>query len=312
LLGEQDLTAAIDFLADDSPLRGSCTYIVGTPGKRFRAALTFDAAGYGERPNDPLVRDAAVAIELFHAATLAHDDVVDDGEMRRGKPTIGAHAGNLAASLAGGWLFGRTIELVAGIGDKAAARFGGVAGKVCEGEILETRDLYDTGRTYERYLEAIEAKTACLIAFAGWLGATAGGASDEHAESLGRYGEAVGMAFQIADDVLDLVGDPALTGKTAGSDLRQGVITLPVIYALQQDDELRQALARGPQEYELPGLVERVKEVGGIDAALGECVAWIARAESSLPPVSPMPEHGERLVALARQVSIRVEGMVPK
>jgi len=311
LLGEHELAAAIHPLAADSALRPSCAYIVSNPGKRFRAAVAFHAARYGERPNDPLVKDAAVAIELFHAATLAHDDVVDDDKMRRGKPAIGMHAGNLAASLAGGWLFGRSVELVAAIGDEVAARFGKVAAKVCEGEILEARDLYDSARTRERYLAAIEAKTASLIAFSAWLGATVGGAAPADAERLYGFGEAVGMAFQIADDVLDLIADPELTGKTAGSDLRQGLYTLPVIYALEGDEDLGKTLGRGPDEYELPGLVERVRDAGGIEAALRDCAAWVTRAEESLPEVDPEPEHGERLVTLAQQVIGRVGEMAP-
>lgn len=301
---------ALDPLAGDSPLLPSCDYIVSNPGKRFRAQALESAACYGDRPDDPLVHRSAVAIELFHAATLAHDDVVDDGNLRRGKATIGAHAGNLAASLSGGWLFARSIELVAEVGAEAVTRFAAATSVVCEGEMLESRDLYDVDRTRDGYLAGIEAKTARLIALSTWLGAKAGGAEPEIALRLERYGEAVGMAFQIADDILDLVADPEITGKTKGSDLRGGVYTLPTIHALAVDPELRDRLVRGPEEAELPELIERIRATGAVEAALAESNAWIERAVEALP-LSDLPgEHEQRLLSMARAAGARAEEMV--
>jgi heptaprenyl diphosphate synthase len=293
-------------LGVDSPLHDSCHYVVSTPGKRFRASLLHTAACYGPHPDDPAIGSAAVAVELFHAATLAHDDVVDDGQLRRGKATIGAHAGSFAASLAGGWLFARAVELLAAAGHDAIARFSETTAVVCEGEMLETRELFDVDRSRERYLAAIRAKTASLIAFASWLGAHLGGAEPELAARLERYGDAVGMAFQIADDLLDLVADPERTGKTPGSDLRQGVYTLPTIYALETDTVLRDGLLEGPEAYELPPLVERIRAGGAIEAALADCDAWIERALAALPPAPSAPEHEERLISLAHGVRERL------
>jgi heptaprenyl diphosphate synthase len=292
-------------LAADSPLHASCSYVVATPGKRFRAALVQTAARYGPQPEQPVVERCAVAVELFHAATLAHDDVVDDGQLRRGKATIGAHAGSFAASLAGGWLFARAVELVAEAGREAIGRFAETTSVVCEGEMLETRELYDVGRSRDAYLAAIEAKTASLIGFASWLGSHLGGADPELSTRLRRYGEGVGMAFQIADDILDLVADPELTGKTPGSDLRQGVYTLPTIYALQTDSVLRDGLLEGPEAHELPPLVARIRASGAIDAALEECDAWIDGAIAALPP-APSAPHEQRLVSLARGIRKRL------
>lgn len=308
-LSDEEFLQAVATLADDSPLWASCNYIASTPGKLFRAAVLADAARYGSRPDDPLVKQSAIAVELFHAATLAHDDVVDDGQLRRGKAAIGAQSGNLAASLAGGWLFARAIELIAEVGDDAAAHFAQTASVVCEGEMFETLDLHDVERTAERYLAVIYGKTASLIAFAAWLGAKAGGAEAEVLEGLESYGEAVGMAFQIADDILDLVADPETTGKTPGIDLRQGVYTLPVIYALERDPSLREVLLRRPEEHELPALVDRIRATGGIEAAFADCMDWIERAHSSLPSIEPRPDHEERLVSLAGAVAGRVEEM---
>lgn len=301
---------ALDPLASDSPLRPSCDYIVSNPGKRFRAQALESAAYYGDRPDDPLVHRSAVAIELFHAATLAHDDVVDDGNLRRGKATIGAHAGNLAASLSGGWLFARSMELVAEVGGEATVRFAEATSVVCEGEMLESRDLYDVDRTREGYLAGIEAKTARLIALSTWLGAKAGGADPEVALRLERYGNAVGMAFQIADDILDLVAEPEATGKTKGSDLRGGVYTLPTIHALAVDRELRDRLVGGPEDAELPELIERIRVTGAVEAALAESNAWIERAVEALPLADPPGEHEQRLLSMARAAGARAEEMV--
>jgi heptaprenyl diphosphate synthase len=301
---------ALELLADDSPLRASCDYVITNPGKRFRAAIVESAAQYGDRAEDPLVRRMAVAIELFHGATLAHDDVVDDGDLRRGKATVGVHSGNLAAGLAGGWLFARAGELIAEAGAGPISRFAEAASIVCEGEMQESRALHDVDRTRDDYLAAIEAKTARLIAFSAWLGAIAGGAEPEVAERLERYGEAVGMAFQIADDILDLVGDPASTGKTEGSDLRGGVYTLPAIHALKMDSGVRDLLLLRPEEHELSGLVERVRDTGAVEIALAECNGWIEQAIEALPCGDPAAGHEQRLLSLARSVATRVEETV--
>jgi heptaprenyl diphosphate synthase len=306
---EEEVKIALASLTGDSPLWSSCDYIVSTPGKRFRALVVESAAQYGDQPDHSLVRRSAVAIELFHAATLAHDDVVDDGQLRRGRATIGAHSGNLAASLAGGWLFARAAELIADVDADAITQFAETTSAVCEGEMLESRDLLDVDRTHDRYLTVIEAKTAKLIAFSSWLGAKVGGARPEVIERLERYGEAVGVAFQIADDILDLVADPASTGKTPGNDLRQGVYTLPTIYALEVDPGLRDSLLSGLQEDELPQLVERIRETGAVDAALADCRAWIKQAMDALPQSDSPAEHEKQLLSLASAVGVRAEKM---
>ena len=308
LLEEGELLGAISSMAPDDPLWASCEYIVSNPGKRFRASVLINAAQYGSSPHDALVKQSALAVEAFHAATLAHDDVVDDGKLRRGKLAIGASAGNLAASFAGGWLLARAIELVADLGDEATDRFAQTVASVCEGEMLETRDLLDVDRDRERYLITIKTKTASLLAFAAWLGARAGGAAPQDADKLYRYGEAVGMAFQLADDVLDLIADPKTTGKTAGSDLRQGVYTLPIILALEVDPSLREALMTGPDERELALVIERVCATGAIDAAIAECCGWAEQACSALPRIEPFPDHAKRLSSLAGSVVHRVGG----
>jgi heptaprenyl diphosphate synthase len=307
-LTEGELEAALASMPEDSPLRESCAYVVSAPGQRFRASVTVAAAGFGDRPEDPRVTQAAVAIELFHAATLAHDDVVDDGKLRRGRAAIGARSGNLTASLAGGWLCARASELIAELGARAALAFAETTAAVCEGEMLELGDLHDVDRSRERCLLVTEAKTASLFAFSAWVGAVAGGAGEAEAEALEEYGTALGMAFQISDDLLDLLAGPEETGKTPGSDLRQGVYTLPVIHALEVDPGLREQLLRDPEPYELPALVERVRATGAIESTREECAGWLERARAALP-AGGSAGAGERLTALAGAVGDRVAEM---
>jgi heptaprenyl diphosphate synthase len=282
-LTDDELETALDSLSADSPLNDGCRYIIAGRSKRIRSTILIGAAQFGSRSDSPLVRQSAVAVELFHAATLAHDDVVDDGQLRRGKPAVGAQSGNLTAGFAGGWLFTRAIELIADVGDEAPARLAATASMLCEGEMLEIRDLHNVDRTLDRYLVAIGAKTASLFSFAAWLGATAGDVPRGEVDQLADFGEAVGIAFQIADDIMDLVADDAATGKTPGNDLRQGVYTLPVLYALQRDPSLRDALLHEPEAKELPLIVNRICQTGVLEAAFTYCTRWIERAHSLLP-----------------------------
>lgn len=302
-----DVEGAVSTLALDSPLLESCQYVASSPGKRVRAGMLFSAARYGPGSSSPLVPQAAVAVELFHAATLAHDDVVDDGQLRRGRPTIGAYAGNLAASLSGGWLFARAVELIADLGPRAAARFAETAATVCEGEMLESLDLHDLERSEDRYLEVIYAKTASLMAFATWLGGAVAGAGQGQLDGLEEYGRSVGMAFQIADDILDLLADAQVTGKTPGSDLRQGVYTLPVIRALRRDPSLRLQLANGPEGQQVGRLVEQIRAIGAVESALASCRDWVVAAEAALPAEGAATEHHAHLVLLAGSVLVRAE-----
>jgi len=305
-----EIEIALGSLSTENRLWSGCNYVVSNPGKRFRAAVLESAASYGQCPDAALVRRCAVAIELFHAATLAHDDVVDDDDLRRGRPTVAAHSGNLSAGLVGGWLFARSGELIVAGGREVASRFADTTSLVCEGEMLEARSLYDLDRDRDAYLATIEAKTAVLISFSAWLGATVGGAGPEVAERLERYGLAVGMAFQIADDILDLLADPGTTGKTKGSDLRGGVYTLPTIHAMAVDLGLRDLLAAGIEEDDLEALVDRIRDTGAIEVALAETTARIDEALEALPLADPPAAHEAHLASLARAVSARLDEMV--
>jgi heptaprenyl diphosphate synthase len=172
--------------------------------------------------------------------------------------------------------------------------------------MLEMRDFYDVDRTRERYLAAIDAKTASLIAFAAWLGAHLAGATRDEQARLERYGGVLGRAFQLADDILDLVGNAEQTGKIPGADLRQGIYTLPVIEAVGSDEGLRERLLEGVESHELPPLVERIRVGGAVEMALEECNAWIDEAIAILPRPAAPTECEPPLVELSEGLRARL------
>ena len=278
--GEELLAGGSDLLQEGGPLAEACRYAVSTTGKQLRSRLVLAAARCGAA-DDERVRSAARAVELLHAATLAHDDVVDDSDLRRGRPSVSASLGGFAAGYTGGWLFGSAIDCAAQCGQEGLAAFAETVCDLCDGEMLETRDLYNTDRAEERYLEAIRGKTAVVFSVAARLGGLAAGVPAAAVEDLAGYGMDLGMAFQIADDVLDIVADHAVTGKQPGDDLRHGVYTLPVIHALAADKSLRERLSSDVDEADLPGLVATVVETGGAVRALEACEEYAARAKAA-------------------------------
>jgi heptaprenyl diphosphate synthase len=258
------------------------SYLLATTGKQIRSAMVLHSAHAGPNYDDPAVRTGAIAIELFQTVTLAHDDVVDDGEVRRGADTVGAVYGHFASALAGGALFARGGELIASCGSEATQRFARVASEVCDGQMAEFEDLFDHERSFQRYHAAIAGKTASLFELAAWLGAWLAGAPSETAEALARFGHEFGMAFQIADDILDLVAPESETGKPQAKDLRQGVYTSPLIYALQLNCGLCAELERNLTEKNCREIIKGIERCGGIQYARRECESWVVHARETL------------------------------
>jgi len=246
-------------------------HLLASNGKQLRSQILIACAQAGRRVDDPEVRSAAVAIELFQLATLAHDDVVDAGEMRRGAQTVALSYGNAASGFVGGVLFARALELIAALGAEPLTRFATTASRVCLGQMQEGEDLFDLARSMDRYYTVIDGKTASLFELAAWLGAWLARADEETASTYARFGREFGTAFQIADDVLDLVASESETGKSPAKDLRQGVYTLPVLYALARDPELRGALDAESLQKDVGAVITRVKLSGGIEHAIGDC-----------------------------------------
>ena len=223
-----------DFTLSNVPIMQELLdHITGSRGKRLRPILLLLSAGF--RPaNDYLLIKAAAAVELIHTASLIHDDIIDESSERRGRVTLNTGWGNSSAVLAGDFFFARAFELLALCGDfelnKLLTR---AVSTMCEGEIEQRNCSYNFQLTEEQYLRNIYRKTAALMEACCGSGARLSKLEDGALQQLEAYGRNLGLAFQIIDDVLDITGDPSATGKPLGNDLREGIITLPLIYILQ-------------------------------------------------------------------------------
>ncbi|OBH58454.1 nonaprenyl/(2E,6E)-farnesyl/geranylgeranyl diphosphat synthase [Mycobacterium sp. E2479] len=242
----------------DTELRGaddimteSLTHLFKAGGKRFRPLFTVLSAQIGPDPDSVDVTIAGAVIELVHLATLYHDDVMDEAEVRRGTPTANVRWGNNVAILAGDYLFATASRLVSRLGPEAVRLIAETFAQLVTGQMRETRGLVEGSDPIEHYLKVVYEKTACLIASAGRFGAMFSGADADQVERLSRLGGIVGTAFQISDDIIDIHSDSQESGKLPGTDVREGVHTLPMLYALREPgpeaDRLRELLV-GPIE----------------------------------------------------------------
>jgi heptaprenyl diphosphate synthase len=283
-VGESPLLTELSVrFALESRLADACRHVLQTDGKQLRPSLVREAARFGPRPDDPSVGQAAAAVELLHLASLTHDDVIDGGEMRRGTSTARALYGDSASVLSGGCLYARAVQLLASTGDVATKLFCEAAAEITEGQMLETEDLFNSERTVQRYMAAVEGKTAVLFALSAQLGALLSGGEEKVIEELATFGHELGVAFQIADDVLDLVAGDLITGKAQGNDVRRGVYTLPLLYAIETDPGLAQLLAEEDvADAGLPELCSRVGAAGGFERALFDCELRIEAAKAPL------------------------------
>jgi heptaprenyl diphosphate synthase len=222
-------------------------HAIAAGGKRFRALLVLLAAQFGE-PKDPRVIQAAVAIELTHLATLFHDDVMDEAEVRRGQPSVNSRWSNMVAILTGDFLFAQASRILADLGPQAVRIQAETFNRLVAGQLAETVGPRPGQDPLDHYMHVITEKTGSLIATSGQFGALFSGAPAEVAEQIAAACEQLGVAWQLSDDVIDIASDSAQSGKTPGTDLRQGVRTLPVLYALRSTaatdgDRLRWLLA---------------------------------------------------------------------
>jgi heptaprenyl diphosphate synthase len=208
-------------------------------GKRFRALLVLLAAQFGD-PRDPRVIEAAVAIELTHLATLFHDDVMDEADVRRGLPSVNSRWSNSVAILTGDFLFAQASRILARLGPEAVRLQAETFNRLVAGQLAETIGARPGQDLVDHYMHVITEKTGSLIATSGQFGALFSGAPAEVAARIAAACEQIGVAWQLSDDVIDIASNSAQSGKTTGTDLRQGVRTLPVLYAL------RSVAASGP------------------------------------------------------------------
>ena len=218
----------------DEVMTDSLMHLFKAGGKRFRPLFTVLSAQIGPNPDAAEVTIAGAVIELVHLATLYHDDVMDEAEVRRGTPTANVRWGNNVAILAGDYLFATASRLVSRLGPEAVRLIAETFSQLVTGQMRETRGPAQGADSIEHYLKVVHEKTACLIGAAGRFGGMFSGADDDQVERLSRLGGIVGTAFQISDDIIDIDSDTDESGKLPGTDVREGVHTLPMVYALRE------------------------------------------------------------------------------
>lgn len=272
-------------------------------GKRLRPILLVLSARMGE-PEERTLVTAAAAIEVLHTATLIHDDVVDKAEYRRGRPTTIAAYGRQVAVATGDYLFAETFHGLAEIGDPRLVRaFAEAAMGLAAGELEQFRSAREAVKA-ETYLEHIRMKTAGLFKAACVAGGTLGDLSLRQINALATYGQALGLAFQMSDDVMDLVGKPGLMGKGVGADLTEGTVTLPVIFAMQEGDTVTiRRVLETPEPS--PELLEAGIEAVLATDAIKKTEAWaLHEVEAAIEGLDILPEGAERVIleAIASEV----------
>ncbi|MEU3352722.1 polyprenyl synthetase family protein [Streptomyces sp. NPDC037389] len=272
-------------------------HLVKAGGKRFRPLLVTLAAQFGD-PYAPGVVPSAVVVELTHLATLYHDDVMDEADVRRGVPSANVNWGNSVAVLTGDFLFSRASRILGDLGPEAVRIQAEAFERLVTGQILETAGPQNGRDPIEHYLDVLAGKTGSLVAVAGRYGAMMSGADEHVVEILTHYGERLGIAFQLADDVLDIASDSHESGKTPGTDLREGIPTLPVLHL-----RARAAATGDPEDLELCRMLEgdlgddalhaevlrRLRAHPALEQARRDTVRYAEEARATLAPLPEGP-----------------------
>lgn len=289
-------------LASEVPLISAIgSYIVGAGGKRLRPALLLLVArahGY----EGAHLHGLAAVVEMIHTATLLHDDVVDESELRRGRQTSNAAYGNAASVLSGDFLYSRSFQMMVEAGSLRVLRIlADATNVIAEGEVLQLMNMHDPRITAEQYMRVIHDKTAALFEAAARIGAVLAGCDAAAEERAAGYGRAVGLAFQLIDDALDYSGNAEQLGKNVGDDLREGKPTLPLIVAMQraqgpQRDLVEQAIRDGDTE-SLPRILEVVRDCGALDEVYAVAQAELDQARG-LAMAMPAGAFRDALVEL--------------
>ncbi|HWG92800.1 MAG TPA: polyprenyl synthetase family protein [Mycobacteriales bacterium] len=272
-------------------LTTASAHLVEAGGKRFRPMLALLAGHLGD-PTAPEVVEAAVVVELTHLATLYHDDVMDEAAVRRGAESANTRWTNTVAILTGDYLFARASDVVAELGPEAVRIQARTFARLVEGQISETAGPAEGQDPVEHHLQVIADKTGSLIATSARLGAMLAGADPADVETVARFGEVIGVAFQLSDDLIDVLSESAESGKTPGTDLREGVRTLPVLLALADDspeqERLRTLLAGDLDDdallAEALDLLRRSPAIGAAQARLAATVEEAREVALALPP----------------------------
>jgi heptaprenyl diphosphate synthase len=289
---EQELDAAVQTGSEALTLMAG--HLMAAGGKRIRPMFTIAAAASQQPEPGPATAEAVrggVAVELVHLGSLYHDDVIDEALTRRTVESANARWGNLRAILSGDFLLAKASELAASLGTEVAGLLAATIGRLCEGEVVELQHAYQLDRTETAYFTAIEGKTAALFSAAGRIGALVQGLDHDAVDRLTAFGTAYGTAFQIVDDILDVIATDEQMGKPTGRDLAEGVYTLPVLRALQmrEGDELRDLLGRPIEGPELDKARAIVGSSPGIASAAEAVREHIGEAREALGPLVDQP-----------------------
>ena len=276
----------------DPLLTEAASYLLAAGGKRFRAMLVLLSAHFGD-PKLPDLVPAAAVVELTHVATLYHDDVMDEAELRRGRTSANQRWGNTIAILTGDYVFAQASTMLADLGTEAVRLQAETFARLVQGQVQETSGPQEGTDPLEHYLQVISDKTASLIASSAEFGGIFGKVDPETTGVLTRAGEALGMAFQLADDILDVAGEPADSGKLPGTDLREGVLTLPMFYALRSPDpadaRLKSLLGRPLSEEETEEALALLRSHPAMDEADTTLRRWADRARAELEALPDVP-----------------------
>jgi heptaprenyl diphosphate synthase len=290
-LMETELRGSDDLMTD------AVLHLFEAGGKRFRPLFTVLSAQLGPRPDADEVTIAGAVIEMVHLATLYHDDVMDEAQVRRGAPSANLRWGNNVAILAGDYLFATASRLVSLLGPNAVRIIAETFAQLVTGQMRETRGIdegADGADPIEHYLKVVHEKTACLIGAAGQFGAMFSGADEDQIQRLSRLGSIVGTVFQISDDIIDIDSDADESGKLPGTDLREGVHTLPVLYALHDSgpdaDRLRELLV-GPidDDARVAEALALLRASAGMAKAKDTVARYAAQAREELAALPESP-----------------------
>jgi len=288
-------------------LKKAATHLLKAGGKRIRPVFVLLAGKFGRYEVEPLAKVAS-ALEMIHMASLVHDDVIDDAALRRGTPTVKAEWGNRMAMYTGDFIFARALVLLSEIQNVQVHQLLSKSiVSMCEGEIEQIRDFYNVEQNLRTYLRRIKRKTALLLSVSCELGAVVAECDPRTVRALERYGYYAGMAFQIIDDILDLTATAKQLGKPVGSDLRQGNLTVPVLYALTHSperDRLRANIHREMTDAEALESIRIVKESGGVEYARRLADRYMAKCLAVLDTL-PATDARRQLRSIARFINER-------
>jgi heptaprenyl diphosphate synthase len=295
--------------SENAILTDAAVHLLKAGGKRIRPVFVLLSGMFGKYTIDDIL-NVAVPLELIHMASLVHDDVIDDANIRRGKKTIKANWDNKVAMYCGDFIFSKALERMAMVKNNEAHQVLSKAiVEMCVGEIEQIRDHDNTNVSFRDYLRRIKRKTALLIAVSCKLGGIATGATKQQYQSLFRYGYFVGMSFQISDDILDFVGTNEQLGKPAGGDLREGNITLPALYALESNEVLRNhidqmLLKEEKTDEDVQTAIEMIRQSGGIEYSKALSNRYLNKAYAELEKL-PNINAKQSLIEIASFVGSR-------